>query len=54
MVCEKGQRFTLRHGLTAVGTGVITNLLAQLTEIEKTLLQEGKRGLEKLKNKQQQ
>ena len=53
MVCEKGQRFTLRDGSTTIGTGVITNLLPPLSEEEKTLLLEGKKGLEKLKKKQQ-
>ncbi|XP_008203573.1 elongation factor Tu, mitochondrial [Nasonia vitripennis] len=53
MVCEKGQRFTLRDGTVTVGTGVITNLLAPLTENEKLVLVEGKKGLRKLERKQQ-
>lgn len=53
MVCEKGQRFTLRDGSVTVGTGVITNLLARLNETEKTLLIEGKKGIRKLERKQQ-
>lgn len=53
MVCEKGQRFTLRDGLTTVGTGVITNLHPHLTEDQRTLLVEGRKGLEKLKKKQE-
>ncbi|XP_058789528.1 elongation factor Tu, mitochondrial-like [Phymastichus coffea] len=48
MVCEKGQRFTLRDGNTTVGTGVITNLLTPLTEDEKFILLEGKKGIRKL------
>ncbi|KAJ8676014.1 hypothetical protein QAD02_011800 [Eretmocerus hayati] len=53
MVCEKGQRFTLRDGNVTVGTGVITDLLPNLTEEEKVLVEEGKKGLERLLKKKQ-
>lgn len=53
MVCEKGQRFTIRDGKVTVGTGVITELLPHLTDAEKSLLVEGKKGIEKMKKKQQ-
>ncbi|XP_014222483.1 elongation factor Tu, mitochondrial-like [Trichogramma pretiosum] len=52
MVCEKGQRFTLRDGNTTVGTGVITNILKPLTEQDKVVVLEGKKGLKKLERKQ--
>lgn len=32
MVCEKGQRFTLRDGKLTLGTGVITKILPDVTE----------------------
>lgn len=51
MVCEKGQRFTLRDGNTTLGTGVITNLLPPLTDAEKVLLSEGKKGIKKMEKK---
>lgn len=53
MVCEKGQRFTLRDGSVTVGTGVVTNILSPLTDTDKMLLLEGKKGLRKLEKKQQ-
>lgn len=58
---EKGQRFTLRDGTVTLGTGVITNTLKTLTDGERALLLEGKKGLmkkekdkEKEKKKQKQ
>jgi elongation factor Tu len=47
MVLEKGQRFTLRDGNLTLGTGVITNTLAALSEKERGLLTEGKKAREK-------
>ncbi|KAK8749077.1 hypothetical protein OTU49_015662 [Cherax quadricarinatus] len=47
MVLEKGQRFTLRQGSITVGTGVFTNINKDLTEDERTAVQEGKKGREK-------
>jgi elongation factor Tu len=47
MVLEKGQRFTLRDGMTTLGTGVITNISPNLSENDKTLLSEGRKGIEK-------
>ncbi|CAK9828802.1 Elongation factor Tu, mitochondrial [Anthophora retusa] len=43
MVCEKGQRFTLRDGMKTLATGVITNLLPGLNENERVALIEGKK-----------
>ncbi|RLU25768.1 hypothetical protein DMN91_001927 [Ooceraea biroi] len=53
MVLEKGLRFTLRDGMTTLGTGVITKTLKSLTEAERMDLLEGKKALEK-KQKQKQ
>lgn len=52
MVLEKGQRFTLRDGFITLGTGVITGLQKNLTEHEKLLLFEGKKGVEKRAKKE--
>lgn len=43
MVCEKGQRFTIRDGTTTIGTGVITNLLKGLDESERQELIDGRK-----------
>ncbi|CAK9798616.1 Elongation factor Tu, mitochondrial [Anthophora quadrimaculata] len=43
MVCEKGQRFTLRDGMKTLATGVITNLLPSLHESERIALLEGRK-----------
>lgn len=45
MVLEKGLRFTLRDGTSTLGTGVITSTLKPLSESERELLLEGKKGL---------
>lgn len=45
MVCEKGQRFTLRDGKTTIATGVITNILPSLNEIERLEILEGKKKI---------
>ncbi|XP_046736081.1 elongation factor Tu, mitochondrial-like [Diprion similis] len=47
MVCEQGQRFTLRDGSLTLGTGVITKILPPLTEAERLALSEGKKNREK-------
>jgi len=47
MVLEKGQRFTLRDGFTTLGTGVITGIGKNLSEPDRQLLYEGKKGIEK-------
>jgi len=52
MVLEKGQRFTIRDGFTTLGTGVITGLLKNMTEPERALMMEGRRGLEKRAKKE--
>lgn len=47
MVVEQGQRFTLRDGILTLGTGVITKINPRLSETERMLLTEGKKGREK-------
>ncbi|GBP27986.1 Elongation factor Tu, mitochondrial [Eumeta japonica] len=47
MVCEAGQRFTLRLGDKTLGTGVITKINKNLTEEERVKLLEGKKAREK-------
>ena len=47
MVMEQGQRFTLRDGTLTLGTGVVTKLNQRLTEAERMLIVEGKKGREK-------
>lgn len=44
MVLEQGQRFTLRDGVVTLGTGVVTNVLPDLTEDERMSLMEGKKA----------
>lgn len=48
MVCEKGQRFTLRFSSMSVATGVITNILSNLSEVERLELLAGKKKLKKV------
>ena len=48
MVLEQGQRFTLRDGTITLGTGVITKILPRLTDVERNLVIEGRKGREKL------
>ncbi|OAD55111.1 Elongation factor Tu, mitochondrial [Eufriesea mexicana] len=48
MVCEKGQRFTLRDGIKTLATGVITNILPGLSDDDRLLLLEGKKKIAKL------
>lgn len=43
MVCEKGQRFTIREGSVTLATGVITNILSGLSENERLDLLAGKK-----------
>lgn len=52
MVLEKGQRFTLRDGFTTLGTGVITNTLKNMSEAERQVMIEGRKGLEKKQKKE--
>jgi len=47
MVLEKGQRFTLRDGNTTLGTGVITAINPNMSAVDRALLSEGKKGIEK-------
>ncbi|XP_050345660.1 elongation factor Tu, mitochondrial [Nymphalis io] len=47
MVCETGQRFTLRLGDLTLGTGVITKINSNLSEDERLKLMEGKKAREK-------
>lgn len=47
MVCETGQRFTLRLGDITLGTGVITKINNNLSEEERSKLMEGKKAREK-------
>lgn len=47
MVCETGQRFTLRLGDLTLGTGVITKINNNLSEEERIKLLEGKKAREK-------
>lgn len=47
MVMEKGQRFTLRDGSVTLGTGVVTNILNNLSENERVDLMAGKKAREK-------
>lgn len=53
MMCEKGQRFTLRDGAVTLGTGVITNTLKSMTDAERAFLLEGKKGMAKREKQQQ-
>lgn len=47
MVCETGQRFTLRLGDLTLGTGVITKINKDLSEQDRIKLLEGKKAREK-------
>ncbi|XP_063975321.1 elongation factor Tu, mitochondrial-like isoform X1 [Diachasmimorpha longicaudata] len=47
MVCEKGQRFTLRDGSKTLGTGVVTSVLKSMTDKERGALLDGKKAREK-------
>lgn len=47
MVLEQGQRFTLRDGSITLGTGVVTKILPQLSEMQRLELTEGKKAREK-------
>ncbi|XP_045491695.1 elongation factor Tu, mitochondrial [Colias croceus] len=47
MVCETGQRFTLRLGDITLGTGVVTKINKDLSEDERLKLLEGKKAREK-------
>lgn len=47
MVLEKGQRFTLRVSSMTVGTGVVTEVMAKLSEKERMSLVDSKKKREK-------
>ncbi|XP_031369167.1 uncharacterized protein LOC102670642 [Apis dorsata] len=47
MVCEKGQRFTLRDGKKTLATGVITNILPSLDQYERLEILIGKKKVMK-------
>lgn len=47
MVCEKGQRFTIRDGAMSIATGVITNILSSLSETERLDLLGGRKKTKK-------
>ncbi|XP_050668035.1 elongation factor Tu, mitochondrial [Leptidea sinapis] len=47
MVCETGQRFTLRLGDITLGTGVITKINKELSEDERLKILEGKKARNK-------
>lgn len=47
MVCETGQRFTLRLGDMTLGTGVITKINNNLSEEDRIKIMEGKKAREK-------
>lgn len=51
MVCEPGQRFTLRLGDLTLGTGVITKINNNLSEEDRLKLLEGKKAREKAASK---
>ncbi|KAI5717991.1 hypothetical protein M8J77_014605 [Diaphorina citri] len=48
MALEQGQRFTLRDGGFTSGTGVVTKILKNLTELERQCLIESKKKREKI------
>ncbi|GJQ65066.1 hypothetical protein Trydic_g15933 [Trypoxylus dichotomus] len=52
MVLEQGQRFTLRDGNLTLGTGVVTKILSNLTEDERSAITEGKKAREKKKQEE--
>lgn len=52
MVLEKGQRFTLRDGFTTLGTGVVTGTMKNMSEADRQLMIEGRKGLEKKAKKE--
>lgn len=53
MVAEQGQRFTLRDGSVTLGTGVVTKINPRLSEADRLLLTEGKKGREKADKEKQ-
>lgn len=54
MVVEKGQRFTIREGATTVGTGVVTNILPNLSGEQKETILMSKKQLQKQEAKKQE
>lgn len=51
MVINKGQRFTIRSPNTTIGTGVVTEILPNLTESERAELLLSRKKREKLAKK---
>lgn len=51
MVCEKGQRFTLRDGSKTLATGVITSIMQPLSDTERLEILEGRKKSKKLNAK---
>ena len=47
MAMEAGQRFTIRDGASTIGTGVITKLLSNLTDVQKQVMALNKEKKEK-------
>lgn len=52
MVIDKGIRFTIRDGNCTLGSGVVTNVLPNLTEKEREDLHKSKKKREKEKEKE--
>lgn len=53
MVVEKGQRFTIREGALTVATGVVTNILANLSPENSQSILMSKKNIAKLEAKKQ-
>lgn len=51
---EKGQKFTIREGPATIGTGVISELLPNLTPEQKESIMMSKKNIAKLEVKKQQ
>ena len=48
MVLEQGTRFTLREGKTTLGTGVVTQVNANMNPHDRELMMESRKRREKL------
>lgn len=51
MVLEKGQRFTFRNPGSTFATGIVTNILSNLTEEERVAMADGKKSMIKYETK---